>query len=317
MMNAPPALRRSRVTRMPAWIWIPIVLAAAGAQTVRNAAQRSLIKSAGTLPATFVRFVYGLPFAVIGLAAVSVISPVGAPTPTAVFVAWVALGAMAQLVATAFLLAAMAQRSFIVAVAYSKTELLQIVFYSIVLLGEPASPAALFAVILATVGVLLLSIEPAAARRGGASARWWSPAAALGLACGASFALSAVGYRGAALALPDQPPWVAGPYALVFAQLMQSAVLGAWLAARDRPGLRQVMIEWRVSTLAGFMGALASTGWLVAFAMRNAADVRTVGLAEVIYGYAVSRRFFKEAVSGRELAGIVLIALGILVVSST
>jgi drug/metabolite transporter (DMT)-like permease len=300
---------------VPDWSWIPIVLAAAGAQTVRNAAQRSLIKSAGTLPATFVRFVYGLPFALVGLALAAFASSLALPRPTPVFLAWVTLGAMAQLVATAFLLAAMSQRSFIVAVAYSKTELLQILVYSVVLLHEPASRAAVVAVVLATAGVLLLSIEPAAARRARDARSWLSPAAALGLACGASFALSAVGFRGAALTLGDQPAWVAGPYSLAWAQAMQSLVLGAYLAIRDRAGLRQVMIEWRVSTLAGFMGALASTGWLTAFAMRSAADVRTVGLAEVIYGYAVSRRIFKEAVSGRELAGIVLITLGIALVS--
>ena len=300
---------------MQSWIWIPIVLAAAGAQTVRNAAQRSLITSAGTLPATFVRFVYGLPFALVGVAIALAFAPGGLPPVHAVFVAWVALGAMAQLVATAFLLAAMAQRSFIVAVAYSKTELLQIALYSVVLLHEPASPYVLVAIVLATAGVLLLSIAPGAAQRN-AGTSWLSPAAALGLACGASFALSAVGYRAAALSLGDVPPWVAGPWSLVWAQAMQSAVLGAWLGWRDRRGLHRVLVEWRVSLLAGFMGALASTGWLIAFAMRSAADVRTVGLAEVIYGYAVSRRLFKERVSRRELAGIVLIAAGIAVVSA-
>jgi drug/metabolite transporter (DMT)-like permease len=199
-------------------------------------------------------------------------------------------------------------------VAYSKTELLQIVLYSALLLHEPVGPAALAAIVLATAGVLLLSVAPAAAR--GESVRsWWSPAAGLGLACGACFALSAVGFRGAAHALGDQPAWVAGPYALVWAQAMQSAMLGAWLGLRDRRGMRQVLVEWRVSLLAGCMGALASTGWLTAFALRNAADVRTVGLAEVIYGYVVSRRFLAERVSARELAGIVLIALGIVLAS--
>ena len=59
-----------------AWIWIPIVLAAAGAQTIRNASQRSLVKSAGTLAATFVRFAYGLPFAALALAAIAAASQV-------------------------------------------------------------------------------------------------------------------------------------------------------------------------------------------------------------------------------------------------
>jgi drug/metabolite transporter (DMT)-like permease len=302
---------------MPAWIWIPIVLAAAGAQTVRNAAQRSLTKSAGTLPATFVRFVYGLPFAIVGLGIALAASGAPMPHPSVAFIAWVALGGMAQLVATAFLLAAMAQRSFVVAVAYSKTELLQIVVYSIVLLHEPATLAVVAAVGLATLGVLLLSLRGGSLRgTQAAGTSWWSPAVLLGLACGASFALSAVGYRAAALALGDIPPWVAGPYALVFAQALQSATLGGWLAWRDRPGLHKVVIEWRVSTLAGAMGALASTGWLIAFAMRNAADVRTVGLAEVIYTYAVSRGVFKEAVTPRELAGIACIAIGIVIVSA-
>ena len=56
-------------------------------------------------------------------------------------------------------------------------------------------------------------------------------------------------------------------------------------------------------------------GWLTAFAMRNAADVRTVGLVEVLYSYAVSHRLLKEQVSGRERAGIVLVTAGIVVIS--
>lgn len=300
---------------MPSWTWIPLVLAAAAAQTVRNAAQRNLTASAGTLPATFVRFFHGLPFATAGCLAVVSFAPGALPSSTLEFVAWIALGSMAQLAATAFLLAAMEQRSFIVAVAYSKTELVQIVVYSIVLLGETVSIATAIAIVLATVGVLLLSINTAD-ERGQGVASWISPAAVLGLACGACFALSAVGYRGATLALGEVPAPVAGTYSVLWGQAMQSAVLGAYLAWRDRAGLRQVMIQWRVSLLAGVMGALASMGWLTAFAMRSAADVRTVGLVEVLYGYAVTRRFFRERVSGRELTGILLVAAGIVLISA-
>ena len=102
---------------MTTWIWIPIVLAAAGAQTIRNASQRSLVKSAGTLAATFVRFAYGLPFALIGLLIISALSPAPMPSADAEFFAWIALGAGAQLAATVFLIMAMEQRSFVVAVA--------------------------------------------------------------------------------------------------------------------------------------------------------------------------------------------------------
>lgn len=296
------------------WIWIPIVLAAAGAQTIRNASQRSLVKSAGTLAATFVRFAYGLPFAIVGLLAMAALSRGTMPEPDAIYFAWIALGAGAQLGATAFLIMAMEARSFVVSVAYSKTEVLQIGFYSIVLLAEPLTTAAVGAIVLATIGVLLLSVRPGA-ERGTAISTWFSPAAVLGLASGAGFALSAVGYRGAMLALAHPLPWIAGTYSLVWAQFFQTLLLGGYLLIRDRAGLMQVVIQWRVSTLAGLMGTLASMGWLTAFAMRSAVDVRIVGLVEVLYSYALSRRFFKEPVSVREMLGIALVAAGIVLVS--
>ncbi|MGK9445257.1 hypothetical protein O6493_23950, partial [Salmonella enterica subsp. enterica] len=51
------------------YLWVGVVLFAAAAQTVRNTAQRSLTAQVGTLPATLVRFLYGLPFAAIYLLA--------------------------------------------------------------------------------------------------------------------------------------------------------------------------------------------------------------------------------------------------------
>ena len=76
------------------------------------------------------------------------------------------------------------------------------------------------------------------------------------------------------------------------------------------------MREWRKSLLAGFAGALASFGWFTAFAMRNAADVRTLALVEVLYGYAVSWRIFKEKISRKETLGIVLLVAGIALISA-
>lgn len=295
------------------WLWIPIVLSAAAAQTVRNAAQRK-VASAGVFPATFVRFFYGWPFAVAGFAAIFLASDGPLPVPTRGFLAWLALGAVAQLIATSFLIGAMGHRSFVVAVVYSKTEIIQIGIYSAAFLGEALSGAAICAIALCTTGVFLLAARPAAERAVGL-ASWFSPGALLGLAAGAGFALSAVGYRGAFLALDHPQPWIAGTYSVIWAQSLQVLLLGGYLLARDRPGLRQTIIQWRVSMLAGLMGALASMGWLTAYAMRSAVDVRILGLVEVIFSYTLSRRFFKEPVSRLELLGIALVVVGIILVS--
>src|SRR5262245_5645155 len=113
------------------WIWIPITICAAFAQTLRNAAQRRLTTELGTLGATLVRFLYGLPFAIIWLAVVHVWTGAALPRGNAVFFAWVVLGAVSQIFGTAFLLRAMQERSFALGVAYSKTELIQVALFGL------------------------------------------------------------------------------------------------------------------------------------------------------------------------------------------
>ena len=48
-----------------AWIWIPVTILAAAFQVGRNVIQRRLVEELGTIGATQVRFLYGLPFAIL------------------------------------------------------------------------------------------------------------------------------------------------------------------------------------------------------------------------------------------------------------
>lgn len=302
-----------------AWVWIPIVVWAALAQTVRNAAQRTLTSQVGTLPATLVRFLYGLPCATVWLAIVwpSADANLGNnavyPTLSWSYGRWLSLGAMAQLGATALLLMAMKERNFIVAVTWSKTEILQVALFSLLFLQELPSGVSLAAMLVATAGVVLLSM-PKPSVDGVAATGWWSRAALYGLCSGALFALSAVGYRGAALDQVGVSPWLAGAWGVLWAQLLQSLVLGSYLAVRDKGGLLAIARAWRLSLVAGTMGALASAGWFTAMAMRPAADVRTLGLVEVLFSYLVSRRLFREKLDLPETVGLLLVTVGLVVV---
>lgn len=296
------------------WLWIPITLLAAAAQTVRNAVQRSVTKTAGVLPAAFIRFFYGLPFAILFFAIASWTSSAPSPSPNAAFFAWVTLGAVTQVVAAAFFVAAMTHRSFVVSVVFSKTEVLQLAIYSIAFLAETLSTFSIAAIVLSTPGVVLLSGRTAAEQHLGL-ASWLSKGALLGLGSGAFLALSAVGFRGAMLEMPSPAPWLAASFGLVCAQVIQTLLLGGWLLARDRAGLAKVIVGWRESIPGGFAGALASFSWFTAFALRSAVDVRIVGLIEVVYSYAVSRRLFKEHVSPVEIVGMALVLVGIVVVT--
>ena len=298
-----------------AWLWIPITIWAAFAQTVRNTAQRHLTAELGTLGATLVRFLYGLPFAALWLFAVTHFTGTGFPKANLAFLAWVFVGAVSQIAATALLLRTMQARNFALGVAYSKTEVLQVAIFGLVLLGDPISVTAALAVACGTLGVLLLS--PADKKRPlrALLAGWTSRTALLGLACGALFAVSAVGYRGAALALPGVSFLMAGAFTLLIAQIMQTLLLGSWLLLRSPEVVRRVLRAWRMSLFAGFMGAAASAGWFTAFAIEPVAHVRTLGLIELVFSYAVSRRLFRERLAPLELGGMALLALGVALIA--
>jgi drug/metabolite transporter (DMT)-like permease len=294
-----------------AWAWVPIVLWAALAQTARNAAQRSLVAQAGTLGATLSRFLYGIPFAAAWVAALHLLPATAGPLPRfhAAYLGWLLLGALGQLAATAFLLAAMKQRNFVVGVAYSKTDALQVALFGTLFLRELPGPLTLLAIALATLGVVMLSLpQKGAALQGRA---WTSGAAWWGLASGAGFALSAVGYRGAALQLPEVSPWLAGGWGVLLAQAIQAALLGGWLAWRAPQSLAATASAWRISTVAGGAGALASIGWFTAFALTTAANVRTLGMVEVVFSYLVSHRLLREKLVAVEKAGLALVVAGL------
>jgi drug/metabolite transporter (DMT)-like permease len=299
----------------PDWLWIPVTLGAATAQTLRNAAQRHLTPVLGTLGATLVRFLYGLPFAVLWFAAVRMFGDYAVPTANGTFVAWVAVSSLAQIAATALLLRVMAERNFALGVAYAKTEVIQIAVFGLVFLGDPLSAATVLAVTLGTVGVLLLSPIDREHPLRTLLSGWTTRSALLGVASGAGFAVAAVGYRGAALALHGAPFLMAAAYTLVAAQALQTLMLGGWLLARDAEVVLRVLREWRRSLFAGFMGAAASACWFTAFVLQPAAHVRTLALVEIFFSYAVSRHFFRERVSRVEVAGMLLLAAALGIVS--
>ncbi|HYG54388.1 MAG TPA: DMT family transporter [Burkholderiales bacterium] len=300
---------------MPAHLlWIPVTIWAAFAQTVRNAAQRHLTAELGTLGATLVRFLYGLPFAAAWLAAVWGFTGSAIPQGGGSFFAWVLVGAVSQIGATALLLRTMQARNFALGVAYSKTEVLQVAVFGFVFLDDRINGVAVMAVLAGTLGVLLLSPADKERPLRALVTGWTSRTALLGLACGALFAMSAVGYRGAAIALPGVPFLMAAAYTLVAAQLLQTVLLGGWLLMRDPDVVRRVLRAWRISLFAGFMGAAASAGWFTAFAIEPVAHVRTLGLIELVFSYAISRKFFRERLSSLELAGMALLAVGVVVI---
>ena len=286
-------------------LWAVFTLIAAAAQTARNAMQRELTARLGTVGATHVRFLFGFPFALIFLAGVLIVTGSTLPEPGLAFVPWVLLGALSQICSTALMLAAMNDRSFVVTIAYTKTEVIQAAIFGLLFLGDPLTPLIVAAILIATAGVWLMSFKGKAPVQGGLKPTL------LGLASGAMLALSVVGYRGAILSLQRPDFVLTATFTLAVGLVLQSTLLTIYLALRDRPVLAAIARAWRPSLFAGFMGGTASEFWFLAFALTSAANVRTLGLAEVLFAQAISYFIFKQATSAREGYGMALIVAGV------
>jgi len=287
-------------------LWVLSTLIAAAGQTARNAMQSSLTATLGTLGATQVRFVYGFPFALLFLALVAGIAGTAVPAPTAAFVGFTAVGAIAQIAGTALLLAAMRARAFSVAIALTKTEALQVAVFGLVFLGDALTAVRVVAIVIATGGVLLVAAKP--------GERWNAQdlePALFGVASGGLFALAAVGFRGGILALGDGPYFLRATTTLVWSLGIQALLLGVWMGVFARAALVGSFAVWRQSLFAGFMGAFASQFWFLGFSLTAAANVRTLALVEVLFAQAVSRRVLGQRVSARELLGMTIVTAGV------
>ena len=288
-------------------IWIPITLAGAAAQVMRNGAQASLTGKIGTLGATQVRFVFGLPFAVLFLIAARVITGDPIPHIGGDALRWGVLGAVSQIGATALMLVVMHRRAFGVAYAYIKTEPVIVAVMGVLLLGDRLPPLGWLAVFVVTAGVLLASVKP------GDFGKLFHERTMIGLGvlAGALFGLAAIAFRGAITSLPEGGFIIRSFTILVLSLTVQSGLLGLWLALRDPAAFTGSLREWRQSIGAGFLGAFASACWFTAFSLTVAANVRTLGLAEMPMAALLSGKLTGKGVARHEMAGLLTVMAGV------
>jgi drug/metabolite transporter (DMT)-like permease len=295
------------------WLWAVFTVIAAFTQTLRNAMQRELTGGLGTVGATHVRFLFGFPFAVVFLAGVLIATGSPLPRPGLSFWPWVVDGALAQIAATALMLAAMGERSFVVTIAYIKTEPIQVAVFGLIFLGDIVTWPMMAAILIATAGVVIMSTRASRVgkRENEGSRLGGIRPTLLGLASGAMFALSAIGFRGAILSLGLPNYVVAATFTLAVGIVLQAVLLSLYLGLRHPTVLFAILRAWKLSLLAGLAGAVASQFWFLAFALATAASVRTLALIEVLFAQLVARFAFGQRTTAREAFGMVLVVCGV------
>ncbi len=298
-------------------LWVGITIASAFLQNLRSVFQKHLKGQMGTAAATFVRFGFGLPFAILYLLVLHLGLGRALPYPNPAFLAWGVVGGLAQIGATFLLVYLFSFRNFAVGTAYSRTEPAQAAIIAFLFLGERLHPADLIALVISMAGVMLISVARTDITPRALFAATVSPTARIGLLSGALFGLSAVAYSSAsgslAASLPARDAMMQAGYTLVYVITLQSVLMLAWLVLKSPGELRRMAGAWKVSLATGFVGATASFGWFTGMTLQQAALVRALAQVELVFTFASTALIFKERVNRLEVAGCGLIVAGILV----
>jgi drug/metabolite transporter (DMT)-like permease len=262
-----------------------------------------------------VRFGYGMPVAVVYVLILHYGFHLPWPEPDAIFVLYVMVGGLTQILATALLVYLFGFRNFAVGTAYSKTEAVQAAIFGFVILADPLSSGAGAAILIGLVGVVLISVARTDLSAKSLMEATFSRTAAIGLLSGAFFGLSAVGYRAGSLSLGGNSEtfMMQAGYTLVWATVFQTAIMLVYMQWKEPGQIKAVIKAWRPASMVGLAGVLGSVCWFTAMTIQSVAYVRSLGQIELIFTFASSYFIFKERPNKPETIGVILIALGIIV----
>lgn len=289
--------------------WIAFTVLAAFMQAVRTAGQKQISSSVSPMGATLIRYVFGLPFAIIYLLFISEFSAISLLSDALVnarFVVYGLLAGVAQIIATVLLIKCFNFRNFTVGTSFAKTEAIQTAVFGTVLYASSLTALGWLAVAIGVLGIFIVSVPTK-------NGKWEPMTILLGTLSGTAFSFTSLWLREASLSL-ELPALKSAAVTLVFMVTAQSLMCIAYIAARERDQF--IAIRKRVS-LAWFVGltsALGSVGWFTAMTLQNPALVKSLGQIEFIFTLLLTTFFFKEKVTGRELVGVLAIVASVVLI---
>lgn len=293
-------------------LWVIITILAAFSQNLRSTFQKKLQSDLSDIGATNVRFLFGLPFAIIYFLFLHNSYEVTLTSIPNKFILFTILGGVSQIIATFLLLKIFNYKNFAVGTTYSKTEPIQALFFSILILGETISYMGMIGIIIGIFGVIFISYKSDKLSYDNKPDS--KNSIYLGLLSGALFGIAAVMFRGASLSLNLDNLLYSSGLTLLVALFIQTTLLGIYLIITDKNQILLSFDNLKDCTIVGFFGALASMCWFYAMSIQNVAYVRALGQIELVFTILMTLIYFKEKISFREIIGICFILIGITVI---
>lgn len=292
-------------------LWVPITILAAFSQNQRSIFQKKLQDKMSSISSTYTRFLFGLPFVIIYFLFLNYFSNTTFQISNIniTFFIYCLFGGLSQIIATFLLLKIFKTSNFSVATSYSKTEPIQAALFGFILLNDSISLMGFIGILIGLVGIVITSIKNLNFKN-----TVFNISVLYGLLSGALFGLSAVMFRGASHSLFSLDYVLTSSFTLLIAISIQTFILTLYIVFKDIKQFNLLYTNLQDGLTVGFFGALASICWFYAMSVQNVAYVRALGQIELIFTILASIFYFKEKITLRQLIGIFVIFLGLLLI---
>jgi drug/metabolite transporter (DMT)-like permease len=292
-------------------LWIAIVLVSAGLQTARNAGQKHLSGQMSALSATWVRFGYGLPFAVAYLLLAMHWFGLDIPELKADFLIPSAIAALLQVVGTVLLILLFRMRNFAVGSTYVRSEAIIVAILGTAFFGETVGLVGWVAIILSVAGVVMISLVRSGIGGLALIGSIFNPSAGIGLSAGLAYGLGSFFIRDASLSFGHPNFVLTAAITLVTVITLQTVVLGLYILVTQPRDFIAIAGLWKPALFVGVTSAFGSMGWFTAMTIQRVSYVKALAQIEFLFALAVSILFFHENPTRNEMVGMGLVAVGI------
>jgi drug/metabolite transporter (DMT)-like permease len=281
--------------------WIGFTLLAAFMQSWRNALQSKLSSSVSIAGVTLARFLWASPIALCYLLILYYLEPVALPTITLKGSGFVVGASVMQIVATALMVKLFQQKNYAVGAGLAKSEALVAAILGLLFFGTTLTAIGWIGVLIGGIAVFILS--------SGTQLRSLSvKTLLLGLASGASFAITSLWIREASLNLalpfPHRAAWV-----LFVVISLQTLILLVYIRQREPKTLQALKSHSKLTVATSFTSCIGSLGWFSAMSLQAVPYVKTLGQIEVLFTLMISSLWLGQKVARKDVAGLLLIAI--------
>ena len=281
--------------------WILFTLGAVVMQTVRNALQSKLSGAVNTSGVTLSRFILAPPLALVYLLILYSSSASQVPEFSGSFIAVILCASLLQIAATSLMVILFKQKNFAIGAGLAKSEALVAGVVGMLFFGSYLTPLGWAGIVIGAIAVFVLS---SGNRLHGISVKTM----VIGLACGTCFALTSLLVREASHMLNVQHT-VAAAWVLLWVLCVQTISLSGYIALTKPFVFRQLTNAKKQVLAISTVSCLGSICWFTAMALQHVALVKTLGQLEVLLTLILSHYWLKNAVTKREITGLLLIGL--------